>query len=269
MTSLCPVLAGYKLVRSEPCSCLSSMCIQNLLNAHSSTVVGMHSLSSVLDHFLVSFSFMACLIRGWALLDGGFCFFFSPPFLLLSLAIPLHRSCCKVVLLQIGWAFLGLPFILPLMAQQSHWFLCYIVSRLPCPICFPLGFLGHFPIFALPWAFIEFFGIPWPNYIIPHPWGSWACHKPLTFFVFITLGLSWPILTFPHHILPMVCFFLSFRAPLSPFTSLRPICLSHGPVIYYSCYLGLMGFLSVCQLLFVFVAGLLLPTWASKMAFNI
>ena len=29
--------------------------------------------------------------------------------------------------------------------------------------------------------------------------------------------------------------FLSFRAPLSPFTSSRPICLSYRPVIHYSC----------------------------------
>ena len=53
--------------------------------------------------------------------------------------------------------------------------------------------------------------------------------------------------------------FLSFRAPLSPFTSSRSICLSHGPVIHYSCHLGLMGFQSVCQLLSIRVVGLLLP----------
>ena len=211
MTSLRPVLVGYNLVRSGPCACLSFICIQNLLVAHAFAAVGLHSLPSVLDHFLVSISFMACPIRGWALLDGGFCFSFSLPFfLLLSLAIPFHRSCCKVVLLQTGWASLGLLFILPLMAQQGHWFLCYIVSGLPCPICFPLSFLGHFPIFALTWAFTEFFELPWPNYIISHPWGSWACHQPLTFFTFITLGLPQPILTFPHHILPMVCFFFFF-----------------------------------------------------------
>ena len=62
--------------------------------------------------------------------------------------------------------------------------------------------------------------------------------------------------------------FLSFRAPLSPFTSSRSICLSHGPVIHYSCHLGLMGFQSVCQLLSISVVELLLPTWASKMALN-
>ena len=62
--------------------------------------------------------------------------------------------------------------------------------------------------------------------------------------------------------------FLSFRAPLSPFISSRPICLSHGPVIHYSCRLGLMSFLSVCQLLSICVAGLLPSTWASEMAIN-
>ena len=70
-----------------------------------------------------------------------------------------------------------------------------------------LNFLGLFPNFALPWAFTEFFRLLQPKYVIPHPWDLWACHQPLTFFTFITLGLSWLILTFPHHILSMVCFF--------------------------------------------------------------
>ena len=38
--------------------------------------------------------------------------------------------------------------------------------------------------------------------------------------------------------------------------------------LYYSCRLGLIGFLSICQLFSVRVAGLLLSTWASKMAIN-
>ena len=63
--------------------------------------------------------------------------------------------------------------------------------------------------------------------------------------------------------------FLPFRTPLSPFTSSRPICLSYGPVIHYSCRLGLMGFLFVYQLLSVYVAGLLPSTWASEMAIDI
>ena len=88
------------------------------------------------------------------MLDGGLCFFFSPPFfLLLSPAIPLYHSYCEVVLFQYGWASLGLPFILPLMAQQGHWFLCYITSRLLCPICFPLGIPGPFAFLGLPRPF--------------------------------------------------------------------------------------------------------------------
>ena len=176
MISPYPVLARYRLVRSGPCVCLSSMNVQNLPAAHASVMVGLHNLLSVLDHFLVSLSFMAYPIRGRALLDGGLCFFFSPPFfLLLSPLIPLYHSCCEVVLFQSGRASLGLPFILPLMAQQGHWFLCYITSGLLCPIYFPLGisspfaFLGPFPIFAFPWAFTEFFGLPLPNYVIPYP----------------------------------------------------------------------------------------------------
>ena len=62
--------------------------------------------------------------------------------------------------------------------------------------------------------------------------------------------------------------FLSFRAPLNPFTSSRSIYLSHEPVIHYSYRLSLMGFLSIYQFFSVRVAKLLLSTWASKMAIN-
>ena len=62
--------------------------------------------------------------------------------------------------------------------------------------------------------------------------------------------------------------FLSFRAPLSPFTSSRPICSSHGLMIHYFCRSGLMGFLSVCQLFSVRITGPLPSTWASEMAIN-
>jgi len=154
MTSPCPVLAGYRLVRSRPYTCLSSKYVQNLSAAHASAVVGLHSMLSVLNHFLVSLFFMACPIRGWALLDGGLCFFFSPPFfLLISPVIPLYHSCCEVVLFQSSWASLGLPFILPLIAQQDHWFLCYITSGLLCPICFPLDVPGPFVFLGLPRPF--------------------------------------------------------------------------------------------------------------------
>ena len=146
MTSPCPVLAGYRLLRSGPCTCLSSMYVQNLLATYASAVVGLHSLLSVLDHFLVSFSFMACPIWGWALLGGGLCFFFSahPSSYYYLLPYYFIIPAAEFVLFQSGWTLLGLPFILPLMAQQDHWFLCYITSGLPCPICFTLGDSGLF-----------------------------------------------------------------------------------------------------------------------------
>ena len=86
----------------------------------------------------------------WALLS------FSPPFFLLpSPVIPLYHSCCKVILPQSGWASLGLPFILLLMAQQDHWFFCYITSRLLCPICFPLDVPDPFASLGLPRPFSD------------------------------------------------------------------------------------------------------------------
>ena len=62
--------------------------------------------------------------------------------------------------------------------------------------------------------------------------------------------------------------FLSFRALLSPFTSSRPICLSHGPVIHYSCRLGLMVFFypfanSFLSVWLGFSLPLGLPKWPS------
>ena len=43
--------------------------------------------------------------------------------------------------------------------------------------------------------------------------------------------------------------FLSFRASLSPLASSRPICLFPGPVIHYSCRLGLMVLLPILSIL--------------------
>ena len=109
-----------------------------------------------------------------------------------------------------------------------------------------LGFFGIFPNFVFPWVFTNSFELPWPNYLIPHPWGSWTCHQPLIFFSCITSGSLWPVLTFLHHILHMGLPFLSLRDFLGPFASSRPICLFHGPAIHYSRRLSLMVFLSTC-----------------------
>ena len=98
-------------------------------------------------------------------------------------------------------------------------------------------------------------------YVIFHEWSRSVFFASAVCFVWDT-KLDFP--TIP----PMVYFFLSFRAPLSSFTPSRPICLSHVLVIHYSSCLDSMGFLSIYQLFSVHVTGLLLSTWASKMAIN-
>ena len=75
-------------------------------------------------------------------------------------------------------------------------------------------------IYYLWFTFSLFLGSFKPIYLLKaHLFISWACDpfflpfglngsiNPLLSLLSNTLGLSWPILTFPHHILPMVCFF--------------------------------------------------------------
>ena len=163
---------------------------------------------------------MACLIRGWALLDGGLCFSSAHPFSCYHL-LPYHSIILATKLFCFNlvgplWACRLFFSQWPSMAIGS-----FVTSLASSCVSFgfpwtswarllSLGFLSPFLNFAFPWAFTKFFGLPRPNYIIPHPWGSWACHQPLTFFTFITLGLSWSILTFSHHVLSIVCFFSLF-----------------------------------------------------------
>ena len=143
--------------------------------------------------------------------------FFSPLFSLLpSPSISLYNSCCEVVYLNLAgslWAchlfFSQWPntTIGSFITSLADFYVPFVFLWASRARLLSLGFLRPFLNFALPWAFTKFFRLPWPNYIIPHPWGSWAYHQPFTFFAFITLDLLWPILTFPHHILPIVCFF--------------------------------------------------------------
>ena len=165
--------------------------------------------------------------------------FFSPPFFLLpSPAIPLYHSCCEIVYLNPAgplWACRLSFSQWPSIAISSF---TTSLAGSYIPFVFPwasqarllsLGFLGPFLNFAFPWVFTEFFGLPRLNYIIPHRWSSWICHQPLTFFHYFG-----PVMTHSHFSTSYIAhglLFLSFRAPLSPFTSSRPICLSHGLMI--------------------------------------
>ena len=137
-----------------------------------------------------------------------------------------------------------------------------------------LDFFIPFTNSAFPKAIINFIGLPWPNYFILILGVHELSINPLLSLFALLLGLQWPILTFLHHILSMGMLFLSFRASLSLFTSSRPICLFHKPVIHHSYHLGLMVLPLVCQTFASFVAGLsafyLDPQkWPSIKSFNL
>ena len=119
-----------------------------------------------------------------------------------------------------------------------------------------LGFLIPFTNSAFSWAITNFIGLSQPNYFILILGIYGLAINPLLSLFLLFLGLQWPIFTFLHHILPMGMPFLSFQASLSPFTSLRPICLFHELVIHHSCRLGLMVLPPVCKPFTVLVAGL-------------
>ena len=162
--------------------------------------------------FWFPFPLWLALPRDWALLDGGFCFFFNPPFFPLpSPIIPAAKLFASILLGLFGPAVYSSPNgpIRPLVFITSLEGSCvlFVFPWASRARLLSLGFLGPFLNFAFLWVFTEFFGVPRPNYIIPYPWDSWLCHQPLTFFVFIVLDLPQPILIFPYHILPMVCFF--------------------------------------------------------------
>ena len=121
MTSPCPVLAGYRLVMSGPCVCLSFMYIQNLPATHAFAVVGLHSLPSVFWLFF-GFPFFYGLLHSGAgpCLTMGFAFLQPTIF---SATISCHTTLSfllRICLPQSCWASLGLPFILLPMAQYGH-----------------------------------------------------------------------------------------------------------------------------------------------------
>ena len=159
------------------------------------------------------------------------------------------------------WACCMLSFCQIPVAQFYHWACTHVV----------LGFLGPFHRFWAPLSHLFSLGRPRP---VCFPWASSALfltshyHEllltslgfsgPTTLFsslglmglpstpYFLRFNYFGPAAAYSHFFTSYTThglLFLSFRALLSPFTSSRPICLSHGPVIHYSRCLGLMGFL--------------------------
>ena len=145
--------------------------------------------------------------------------------------------------MAIGFPTYGLlcPFCFSL---RHPWSICFLWASLSLLLTLhshgllltSLGFPGPITSFSS----LGFIGLPLTPYFC-------AC---------VTLGLQWSNLIFLYHMLPMGMLFLSFRASLSPFTSSRPICLFHEPVIYYSYCLGLMVLSPACQPFVAIVVGL-------------
>ena len=127
-----------------------------------------------------------------------------------------------------------------LWAPLSHFFplwasLAHLLS---------LGILCPFSNSAFSWAFTNSFGLPWPSYLILHPWGSWTFHQPLTFllhYLWLVVAHSYFSISHNAH---------GFTTSLSEllwahFLFLRPIYLLYGPMIHFSCHSGLMVLLSI------------------------
>ena len=119
-----------------------------------------------------------------------------------------YSYCNNLILMGLFWA--SRLFLLS-VAWHDHYFtftyglLCPFGH--PQPVCFLWAFSAHLLIPHSHGLFTNFIGLPWPNNLILILWGLWACHKPFTFLVYITLGLRWPFLAFLPHTLPMGCYF--------------------------------------------------------------
>ena len=148
MTSPCPVLAGYRLVRSGPYACLSFMYVQSLFVAHASAVISLHNLPSILDYFMVFLSFYGLPYSGlgltwrWALLFLQSTLFPTTISCHTTLSF-LLRNCFALIWLGLyGPAVYSSPNgpARPLVFLLHHWRAS--VSHLfslehPRPVCFP------------------------------------------------------------------------------------------------------------------------------------
>ena len=148
MTSLHPVLAGYRLVRSGPCACLSSICVQSLPAAYSSAMVWRLACTVSRQFFdlLCKLIFDFPLPLGAGLFVTGLYISFGP-FLNCPHFMPYH-SVISAVMTQSCWVSLGLPFILS--PNGLAWPLVFLLMSFCVPFVFLLGILGLFAFFGLP-----------------------------------------------------------------------------------------------------------------------
>ena len=148
MTSLRPVLAGYRMVRSGSCACLPSICVQSLPTAHSSVVVWRLACTVYRSFFdlLCELLFDFPLPLGVGLFVTKLYISFGP-FLDCPHFLPYH-SVISAIMTQSCWASLGLPFILS--HSSLAWPLVFLLMGSCVPFVFLLGILGPFTSFELP-----------------------------------------------------------------------------------------------------------------------
>ena len=201
-------------------------------------------------------------LKGWYLFVIGLYTSFDP-FLDCPHFLP-YYSVISAVITQSCWASLGLPFIL--FPSGLTWPLVFLLIGSCVPFCFSLG--HPWPIYFL-WTFSSLLLTLHSHELLlaslgfPGPITSFSSlgfmDLPLTLY-FLCLHYFWAcsgsFSLFLHHILPIGVLFLSFWASLSPFTSSRPVCLFHEPMIHHSCRLGLMVLPLVCQTFAALIAGL-------------
>ena len=97
-------------------------------------------------------------LRSWALFDTVLYISFAPfldyPYFLS------YYSVTPTVMTQSCWAYLGQRFTLS--PSGLVWLLVFLLMG----SYVLLGILGPFTNSAFPWAFTNFIGLPWPNYLI-------------------------------------------------------------------------------------------------------
>ena len=218
-------------------------------------------------------------LRGWALLDGGLCLSSAHPFFCYHLLpchsiIPTAKLFASILLGLFRLAVYSSPngLVRSLVLLLHHWRapVSHLFS-LECSwlICFLWASLALFLTLHSHGILLSSLDFPGPIALSLILGAHGLAINPLLSLLSLLWACRGPFSLFHIIYCPWFAFFLSFRAPLSPFTPSRPICLSHGPVIHYSCRLGLMGFLSIYQLFSVRIVGLFLFTWTHKMAINI
>ena len=133
---------------------------------------------------------MPCFLWGlgfaelWAFLPSAYSFTLSVALLSFPV-IPFYHSCCDIIwpnpagpfwacrLFFSQWLSMVIGLFIILLAGSC---VPFVSSWTSLAHFLSLGFLSLSLTLHSHKLLLNFFGLPWPNYLIPHPRGSWACH---------------------------------------------------------------------------------------------